>query len=77
MVKVIIVYESKYGNTKRVAETIAEGMKEVGGIKTSIIDLRGLTSKKLLTMMLFSLVLLTIWADQQEGLKASLTSLVG
>ncbi|MEE8413751.1 MAG: flavodoxin domain-containing protein [Dehalococcoidales bacterium] len=27
MTKVIIVYESRYGNTKLVAETIAEGMK--------------------------------------------------
>jgi len=27
MTKVMIVYESKYGNTKKVAETIAEGMK--------------------------------------------------
>jgi flavodoxin len=46
MVKVIIVYESKYGNTKRVAETIAEGMKEVGGIETSIIELKGVDLKK-------------------------------
>ena len=29
MMKAIIVYESKYGNTKRVAETIADGMNEV------------------------------------------------
>jgi len=29
MVKAIIVYESKYGNTKHVAETIAGGMNEV------------------------------------------------
>jgi len=27
MAKVIVVYESKYGNTKRVAETIIEGMR--------------------------------------------------
>ena len=27
MAKVIVVYESKYGNTKLVAETIMEGMK--------------------------------------------------
>lgn len=28
--KVLIVYESKYGNTKKVAETIGEGIKEEG-----------------------------------------------
>ncbi|MEM3736686.1 MAG: hypothetical protein QXJ75_01145 [Candidatus Bathyarchaeia archaeon] len=31
LVKVIVVYESKYGNTKLVAETVIEGLKEVGG----------------------------------------------
>ncbi|MEM3694942.1 MAG: flavodoxin family protein [Candidatus Bathyarchaeia archaeon] len=40
MVKVLIVYESKYGNTKRVAETIVEGMKETGGIEASIKELK-------------------------------------
>ena len=29
MGKVIVVYESKYGNTKRVAETIVEGINEI------------------------------------------------
>lgn len=33
LAKVIVVYESKYGNTKLVAETIIEGMKEVEGIE--------------------------------------------
>lgn len=40
MVKVLVVYESKYGNTRRVAETIVEGMKEVGEIETSIKELK-------------------------------------
>jgi len=31
MVRAIIVYESKYGNTKAVAEMIAEGMNQVSG----------------------------------------------
>jgi menaquinone-dependent protoporphyrinogen IX oxidase len=34
--KVIVVYESRYGNTKLVAETIAEGMREVEGIETDV-----------------------------------------
>ncbi len=36
MLNVLIVYESKYGNTKLVAETIGEGMKEVEGIDVTI-----------------------------------------
>ncbi|MFB0514134.1 MAG: flavodoxin family protein [Candidatus Bathyarchaeia archaeon] len=38
--KVIVVYESKYGNTKLVAETIIEGMNEVEGIETVLGELK-------------------------------------
>ncbi|MFX0203615.1 MAG: flavodoxin domain-containing protein [Candidatus Hodarchaeota archaeon] len=38
MVKVFIVYDTKYGNTKLVAETIAEGMNEAEGIETTTGD---------------------------------------
>jgi len=38
MVKVFVVYDTKYGNTKLVAEKIVEGMKEAEGIETSIGD---------------------------------------
>ena len=38
MVKVLVVYDTKYGNTKLVAETIVEGMREVEGIETAISD---------------------------------------
>ncbi len=34
--KVIVVYDSKYGNTKLVAETIAAGMREVEGMETVV-----------------------------------------
>jgi flavodoxin len=40
MVKVIVVYESKYGNTKLVAETITEGMSNVEGIEAVIKELK-------------------------------------
>jgi flavorubredoxin len=40
MVKVIVVYDTKWGNTKLVAETIAEGMKGVEGIETMVIDVK-------------------------------------
>ncbi|MEM3699896.1 MAG: flavodoxin domain-containing protein [Candidatus Bathyarchaeia archaeon] len=46
MVKVVIVYESKYGNTKRVAETILESMKKVGGIEVSIEELKEVNLKE-------------------------------
>jgi flavorubredoxin len=38
--KVIVVYESKYGNTKLVAETIAEGMREVEGIEAVVSEVK-------------------------------------
>ncbi|MBC8274781.1 MAG: FprA family A-type flavoprotein [Chloroflexi bacterium] len=39
MVKAIVVYESKYGNTKLVAETIVEGMNQVPGTKAMLVEL--------------------------------------
>jgi len=33
MSKAIIVYESKYGNSKLAAEKISEGMKQVSGVE--------------------------------------------
>ena len=33
LTKVIVIYESKYGNTKRVAETIIEGINKIEGIE--------------------------------------------
>lgn len=40
MAKVIVVYETKYGNTKLVAETIIEGLKKVKGIETALSELK-------------------------------------
>ncbi|MFC2050924.1 flavodoxin family protein [Chloroflexota bacterium] len=39
MVKAVVVYESKYGNTKLVAETIVEGMNQVPGTKATLVEL--------------------------------------
>jgi flavodoxin len=36
LVRVFIVYDTKYGNTRLVAEKIAEGLREIKGIKTTI-----------------------------------------
>ncbi len=47
MVKVIVVYESKYGNTKRVAETIMEGIREVQGAVTVLNELKEVDLNKI------------------------------
>lgn len=36
MVKVFVIYDTKYGNTKLAAENIVKGMREVEGIETAI-----------------------------------------
>jgi flavodoxin len=47
MVKVIIVYESKYGNTRLVAETIAEGLREIPGIDAVLREIKDVDMKYL------------------------------
>ncbi len=47
MPKVLVVYESKYGNTKRVAETIIEGMKEIPGVEASLRERKDVNYKEL------------------------------
>jgi len=47
MAKIIVIYESKYGNTKQVAETIVEGMKEVAGIETELADVKKVERSRL------------------------------
>ena len=41
MVKALVVYDTKYGNTKLVAEEILEGLKEVEGVEAAISDVDG------------------------------------
>jgi len=47
LVRVCVVYDTKYGNTKLVAEKIAEGLREVGGIQTAISDVEGVDHETL------------------------------
>ena len=47
MAKVIVVYESKYGNTKLVAEKIVEGVREVEGIETVLSELKEVDLNKI------------------------------
>ena len=37
LVKILVAYDTKYGNTKLAGETVVEGINEVGGIETSIV----------------------------------------
>jgi len=47
MAKVIVVYESKYGNTKLVAESIIEGMREVSGIEPFLNEIKEVSLNQL------------------------------
>jgi len=40
MARAIIIYESKYGNTKLAAEAVAEGIKQTSGIEPAVIELK-------------------------------------
>ena len=46
MVKVFIVYDTKHGNTKIVAERILEGMKQVKGIEPTTSDVEEVNPEK-------------------------------
>jgi len=47
LARVFIVYDTKYGNTKLVAEKIAEGMRELKGIETEVSDVKKVDLKKI------------------------------
>jgi len=47
LAKVIVVFESKYGNTKLVAEKIIEGMRQVEGIETVLSELKEVNLEKI------------------------------
>jgi menaquinone-dependent protoporphyrinogen IX oxidase len=47
LVRVVIVYDTQYGNTKIVAEKIAEGTRELKGIETEVYDVKEVDPKKL------------------------------
>ncbi|MGB9683605.1 MAG: flavodoxin family protein [Candidatus Bathyarchaeales archaeon] len=40
MARVVVVFESRYGNTKRVAESIIDGINGVGGVEVSLKELK-------------------------------------
>ncbi|MEM3005930.1 MAG: flavodoxin domain-containing protein, partial [Candidatus Bathyarchaeia archaeon] len=48
MVRDFVDFESRYGNTKRVAESIIEGMNEVSGVEVSLKELKEVDFKAIL-----------------------------
>lgn len=47
MVRVIVVFESRYGNTKRVAASIIEGISEVGRVEATLKELKEVDLKEI------------------------------
>jgi menaquinone-dependent protoporphyrinogen IX oxidase len=48
LTKVLVAFDTKYGNTKLVAETIAEGMREVEGMEVTISNMKEIDLKKII-----------------------------
>lgn len=46
MVKVFVIYDTKYGNTKLVAENIVDGLRGVEGLETAISDVKEVDFEK-------------------------------
>jgi flavorubredoxin len=46
LVSVFVVYDSKYGNTKRVAEIVAEGLRDVEGVEVSLCSVKEVDMSK-------------------------------
>ena len=71
--KVFIIYDSKYGNTKIVAERILEGLKQVGKIEGTSSYAKEVTfiSEAAETeniWMLFSMTMWVAWLTEKLGL---------
>jgi menaquinone-dependent protoporphyrinogen IX oxidase len=40
MARAVVIFESKYGNTRHVAEAIAAGMRQVPGVEAAVNELK-------------------------------------
>lgn len=76
MTRVIVVFMSRYGNTKRVAKKIIEGINQVGEVKAPLKELRKVDLNTILDR---DAILIGspnhVWGPTR-GIKASLTSSV-
>nr|MDO8133842.1 flavodoxin domain-containing protein [Candidatus Njordarchaeum guaymaensis] len=53
MVSVLVAFDTKYGNTKRVAEAIAEGLKTAREIKATVLNIKDVDAKTIPTFDAF------------------------
>ena len=65
----IVIYESKYGNTKRVAETIIEGINEIEKIEALLKEPKHVDPKELLDYDLILIGSPTHWGGPTRGIK--------
>ena len=77
MVRVIVVFESRYGNTRRVAESIIEGIKEAGGVEVSLKELREVDLKEIPNYDAILIGSPNHVGGPTRGVKASSTNLAG
>jgi menaquinone-dependent protoporphyrinogen IX oxidase len=75
LVRVFVVYDTKYGNTKLVAEKIVEGLGEVKGIETAISDVEEVNLEKVADYDAILIGGQIIGADPLGQLVSLLTSL--
>jgi flavodoxin len=72
--KILVVYESKYGNTKRVAETIVEGMQRVAGIEIALNAVKNVDSNAIPSYDAIVFGGPTHFEDQREASRSLLTN---
>ena len=65
----IVIYESKYGNTKRVAETIIEGINEIEKIEALLKEPKHMDPKEVLNYDLILIGSPTHWGGPTRGIK--------
>jgi flavodoxin len=53
MVSVLVTFDTKYGNTQRAAEAIAEGLKSARDIKVTVLNIKKVDSKTIPTFDAF------------------------
>jgi flavodoxin len=67
--RVIVIYESKYGNTKRVAETIIEGINEIEKIEALLKEPKHMDPKEVLDYDVILIGSPNHWGGPTRGIK--------
>ena len=69
LVSVIIIYDTKYGNTKLVAENIAEGINQASNITTEIVDIKDVKIQKIANFDAILIGTPNHWGGPVRGVK--------